>query len=237
MEFVRQHTEEARDLAFLHEISNRIAVSDSLQSILQQILEFITTVIQCDSCFMYTLEGSKLTLRASKNPHSDLLNRLNLAVGQGITGWVAEHGEIVSIPCHASKDPRFQLFQYLPEDEYEAFLSVPIRCRGHLIGVINLQHRQPHHHTHQEIRLVSTIGFFVGAELELARLETERAEMQRRLDTRAVMERAKGILQRQLKIDEQEAYFMLQKGSRQKRRPIREIAEAIILSDDLRAGK
>jgi uroporphyrinogen-III synthase len=45
------------------------------------------------------------------------------------------------------------------------------------------------------------------------------------------------LLQRELGIDEEAAYLMLQKQSRQKRRPLREIAEAIILMDDLRKGK
>jgi uroporphyrinogen-III synthase len=51
------------------------------------------------------------------------------------------------------------------------------------------------------------------------------------------MERAKGILQRELAIDEEAAYLMLQKQSRQKRKPLKEIAEAIILMDDLKRGK
>ncbi|WP_213804195.1 GAF and ANTAR domain-containing protein [Granulicella sp. dw_53] len=234
MELVGQNTDETRNLEFLHDISRRIAAADPFHSILRHILDFIMDVVHCNSCFIYTLEGNRLMLRASKNPHLDLLDRISLKVGQGITGWVAEHDETVSIPCHASKDPRFQMFNQLPEDRYEAFLSVPIRCRGQVVGIINLQHRQPHHHTKHEIGLISTIGFLVGAELELARLEAEHAEMQRRLDTRALMERAKAILQRQLQINEQEAYFILQKGSRQKRRSVREIAEAIILSDELR---
>ena len=61
-------------------------------------------------------------------------------MGQGITGWVAEHREPVAIPEKAALDPRFQFFHELPEDSYEAFLSVPLMCRGRVVGVINLQH-------------------------------------------------------------------------------------------------
>ena len=84
--------------------------------------------------------------------------------------------------------------------------------------------------------MISTIGFLVGAELELARIETEKAEMQRQLEMRKLMERAKGILQRQLNLDEENAYLTMQKLSRQKRKPMREIAEAIIQGEELRAG-
>jgi uroporphyrinogen-III synthase len=68
----------------------------------------------------------------------------------------------------------------------------------------------------------------------MARLEMEREELSDRLETRKVVDRAKGILQRDLKIDEESAYAALRKQSRQKRRSMRELAEAIVLSDELR---
>ena len=48
------------------------------------------------------------------------------------------------LPRERAQDPRFQFFHELPEDSYEAFLSVPLMCRGRLVGAINLQHRHPH---------------------------------------------------------------------------------------------
>jgi signal transduction protein with GAF and PtsI domain len=233
---MNSHTEilqDARDIDTLHEIGSRIASADSFSTILQRVLDVVTDVVRCDSCFVYVRQDDQLILRASKNPHPDLVNRLGVTVGQGITGWVAEHCETVAIPAHAAVDPRFKIFHDLPEDSFEAFLSVPILCRGRVVGVINLQHRQPHHHTKREIRLVSTIGFLVGAELELARMETEKAQIARQLEDRKIMERAKGILQRHMNLSEEEAYLTLKKYSRQKRKSVREIAEAILLTDEL----
>jgi uroporphyrinogen-III synthase len=109
-------------------------------------------------------------------------------------------------------------------------------CRGRVVGVINLQHRQHHAYRRREIRLISTIGFLVGAEIELARLEEANSTLAEQLQTRKLVERAKGILQRDLGLDEEQAYLMLQRQSRQKRRPMKEIAEAIILSDEVRGN-
>jgi signal transduction protein with GAF and PtsI domain len=229
-----QPSEEAPYIEFLHEIGSRMAAAESFQSILQRVLEFISDLMRCDSCFVYILRDRQLILSASKNPHPDLLNQLGITIGQGITGWVAENCQTVAIPCSAATDPRFRIFHDLPEDSFEAFLSVPILCRGHVVGVINLQHRNPHHHTQREIRVITTIGYLVGAELTLARIESEKLEMQRRLETRRLMERAKGILQRQMNIDEENAYLRMQKLCRQRRKPMREIAEAIILNEELR---
>jgi uroporphyrinogen-III synthase len=222
---------------FLHEITSRIASADSFHKVLGRIVDFVTTVIPCDSCFIYVLEGEKLVLRASKNPHADVVDHLGIKLGQGITGWVAEHREPVSIAANASDDPRFKLFKNLPEDRFEAMLSTPILCASKVVGVMNLQHRQSYQHTANEVRLLSTIGFLVGAEVERARLENENAQLAGRLEARKAVERAKGILQRDLGVGEEEAYRMMQRESRQRRKSMLEIAEAILLGEEIRKGQ
>lgn len=222
---------------FLHEITSRIASADSLHKVLGRIVDFVTTVVPCDSCFIYVLEGEKLVLRASKNPHADVVDHLGIKVGQGITGWVAEHREPVAIAANASEDSRFKLFKNLPEDRFEAMLSTPILCASKVVGVMNLQHRQSYQHTANEVRLLSTIGYLVGAEVERARLENENAQLAGRLEARKAVERAKGILQRDLGVGEEEAYRMMQRESRQRRKSMLEIAEAILLGEEIRKGQ
>jgi uroporphyrinogen-III synthase len=218
----------------LHEISSRIALADPLHLVLERIVAFVSAIIPCDSCLIYTREDDKLILRASKNPHADILDRLGLAIGEGLTGWVAQHREPVAISARASEDPRFSRFVNLPEDRFEAILSTPILCASRVVGVINLQHRESYVHTDLQVRLLSTIGYLVGAEVERARLETENSELANRLETRKTVDRAKGVLQRDLGLSEEEAYRRMQKESRQRRKSMREIAEAILLSSELR---
>src|SRR5579863_5828167 len=220
----------------LHEIGGRLATAGAFHDVLDRVVEFASALVKCDSCLIYVLEGDQLVLRASKNAHPDIVDRLKLRVGQGITGWVAEHHEPVAIAERAAHDTRFQFFHELPEDSYEAFLSVPIMCRGRVVGVINLQHRQHHVYRRREIRMISTIGFLVGAELELARLEEANSTLAEQLQTRKIVERAKGILQRDLGLSEEQAYLALQRQSRQKRKTMKVIAEAIVLSDEVRGS-
>jgi uroporphyrinogen-III synthase len=222
---------------FLHELGTRMAAADPLHAVLNSIVDFATSVISCDSCFIYILEQDQLVLRASKNPHADVVDHLGIWLGQGITGWVGWHREPVAIPEKALQDPRFKRFSDLPEDTFEAFLSVPILCRGKLVGVINLQHRQPYYHTKHEVRLLTMIGYLVGAEIERARLETENLQLSDRLESRKHIERAKGVLQRELGLDEEGAYRAMQRESRQRRKTMREIAEAIILNEDLKRAR
>jgi uroporphyrinogen-III synthase len=162
------------------------------------------------------------------------VDRLDLSVGQGITGWVAEHREPVAISAKASEDPRFKVFSNLPEDMFEAILSTPILCANKVVGVINLQHRLSYQHSESEVRLLSTIGFLVGAVIERARLESENVQLADRLETRKTVERAKGILQRDLGLSESESYLLMQKESRQRRKSMREIADALLLGEELK---
>ena len=222
---------------FLHEIGSRMAADDPLHIVLNRIVDFACSLIKCDSCFVYVLEDNQLVLRASKNPHSDIVDHLGIWLGQGITGWVGWHREPVGIPAKALQDPRFKRFKNLPEDSFEAFLSVPILCRSKLVGVINLQHRKPYYHSEQELRLLSAVGYLVGAEIERARLESENLELSDRLESRKHIERAKGVLQRDFGLDEDAAYRAMQRESRQRRKSMREIAEAILLNEDMRKAR
>ena len=220
----------------LHHTISRIAAADGFHEALDRVLDFAVEVVKCDSCFIYVVEGDDLVLRASKNPHQELLDRLKLRLGQGITGWVAEHREPVAVFSEAYKDPRFRCFTELPEDRFEAFLSVPLLSRGRLVGVMNLQDREPQNYSERDIRWLSTIGVLAGAEIEVARLESENSGLSRQLATRKLVERAKGILQRDLGMTEEQAYLSIQRQSRQKRKTMKEIAEAIVLSEEVRSS-
>src|SRR5690348_8863381 len=161
------------DIGFLQEIATRMSHAPPLHEVLREVVRFAAAVVECDSCFVYVLEKDELVLRASKNPHPEIIDRLKLKLGEGITGWVAEHREPAAVPQNAMKDPRFKFFNDLPEDRFEAFLSVPLMSRGRLVGVINLQNRKPHNYTKREISMISTVAMLAGAELEMARLQDE----------------------------------------------------------------
>ena len=136
----------------------------------------------------------------------------------------------MAIPSNAASDARFQFFNELPEDRFEAFLSVPLLSRGRIIGVVNLHNRSPHVYSQREVTMISTVGFLVGAEIEMACLEKEKSQLADRLELRKILDRAKGILQKEMGISEPEAYEVLQRQSQQRRKPMKDIAEAVVLT-------
>src|SRR4029079_2097268 len=113
-------------------------------------------------CTFWNRPLRDLVLRASQVPPRALGN-VRMRVGEGFTGWVAQHQSLVTLDSRASADPRFKSVSGLVEDTYEAFLSVPIVAGGKVIGVINVHHRDPHEHTAEEIAAVTVIGEQTGS--------------------------------------------------------------------------
>ena len=229
-------------LSLLHQISGIVSSELSTDEILGEVIGLAVQATACDACLVYLLdrEAGEMVLHASQVPHARDLGNLRIKMGEGVTGWVAEHKSVVALDSHAFADPRFKRFQALIEDTYEAFLSVPLVSGGDLIGVINAHHRQEHQHSREEIAVMAFIGEQLGVtisksllEQENARLLEETREMRRELQTRKLVERAKGILQQRYGISEEDAYFRLRNQSRRLRKPMKELAEAVILSEDM----
>ncbi len=169
------------DVALLRRVS-RIVNSDlSVDEMLGQIVMLTAQVCACDACIVYLLESSTgdYVLRASQVPHPRTGN-LRMQLGEGVTGWVALHQSPVVLSSRAFEDSRFKPIAGLVEDSYEAFLSVPVVTRGKSIGVINVQHREPHEHSADEIAAVVFIGEQTGSALGKILLEDENARLAER---------------------------------------------------------
>jgi K+-sensing histidine kinase KdpD len=84
--------------------------------------------------------------------------------------------------------------------------------------------------------LQKTIAELQENERQKEQLESEKSALTGQLEARKLVERAKGILQREMRIGEEEAYRTMQRQSQQMRKSMKEIAESIILSEELKRG-
>jgi uroporphyrinogen-III synthase len=105
--------------------------------------------------------------------------------------------------------------------------------RDQVIGTINIYTREVHQFDSDEVGFVKLLAGQAAIAIENARLMSEALEAKRALETRKVVERAKGIMQAKYGVTEEDAYLKLRNESRRLRRPMRDLAEAIILADDL----
>lgn len=172
----------AEELKILRTIVDIASSELDLMLTLQLIVKIVTEMTAADSVFIYLFDEKKenLVLMASKTGHKKELGHLELKVGEGITGWVARENTTVAIKSHAYKDARFKNFDVLPEDRYEAFLSVPIVYKGKAIGVVNVQHKREQDYSQGTVNLLEMIAKQVGGVIDHARLfeETKQKALQ-----------------------------------------------------------
>jgi len=184
-------SESRSQVELLHQISNIVSSNLGLERILQELIGMAVNVTGCDACLVYLVDHAshEIVLRASQLPHTREIGNIRMKMGEGITGWVAQHKSVVALPANAAADARFKTFQALPEDTYQAFLSVPLISNGELIGVINVHHKAEHAHTPEETALIGFIGEQLGGAIAKSKLEERTESAARRMEALAGLAR------------------------------------------------
>lgn len=174
-----------QEIAVLRKIVEITNSELDLNMVLEEIVSIVTMITNADSVFIYLFDDKKknLVLLASKTPHKKELGKVNIKVGEGITGWVAKENKTVVISRNAYQDKRFKNFSVLPEDRYEAFLSVPIVYKGRAIGVVNIQHKEAHEYASSTTDLIALIAKQISGVIEHARLFEEASQKALQFDS------------------------------------------------------
>jgi signal transduction protein with GAF and PtsI domain len=158
-----------QQLRLFQRVSRLMTREMGLDDVLQEIVNLVKDFLACDSCLIYLIEDDELVLCASSDPNRKNLGQVRLRLSEGLTGWVARERRLLAISREAYHDPRFKFFKDLPQDRFEAFLSAPIISQNKVVGVINVQHRDPRTHSGADMEMLSTLGEQVGCLLVLSK--------------------------------------------------------------------
>src|ERR1039458_10617378 len=98
------------EVGLLHRVSNIVSSELSVDEILGEVLSLAAQATACDACLIYLLDqqSNEMVLHASQVPHAADLGKLRIKVGEGVTGWGAEHKSAVALEKDAFADPRFK---------------------------------------------------------------------------------------------------------------------------------
>jgi signal transduction protein with GAF and PtsI domain len=157
-----------QQLRLFQRVSRLMIREMELDDVLHEIVGLVRDFLECDSCLIYLVEDDELVLSASSDPNRKSIGKVRLRLNEGLTGWVARERRLLAISREAYNDPRFKYFKDLPQDTFEAFLSVPIISQNKVVGVINVQHREPRIHSGNDMEMLSTVGEQVGCLLVLS---------------------------------------------------------------------
>lgn len=166
-----------RELALLNQISQLFSSSLELDHVLLTALQEVQRLLNVVSTSIWLLvpETEELECRQIIGPGSEVLLHVRLPAGLGITGWVAQYGESVIVP-DVWDDARHYITSAdgVPDDStVHSMLSVPLKNKGNIIGVLNLVDPQRDRFTQEDLRFIEPIAGAAAVAIENARLYTQ----------------------------------------------------------------
>jgi len=158
----------------LYGVIKLVSSSLELGPMLQGVVELATDATDCHACFIYLLEDERLTIRAASKVFAGAVDRVQLALEEGLTGWVARHRTPEFILERAMEDPRMKYVPLLQEERFQSMVAVPILARDSAtLGVIVLHTEAPREFNEDTLKLLVHIASLVSGAIENAQLYEE----------------------------------------------------------------
>ncbi len=218
----------------LAKISDAVTSDLYLEEILKLIVTVTAEVMSSKICSLMLLDKStqELSIKATQSVSEFYNTKPNAKLGEGIAGRVAQCGKSITV-LDVRKDKRYLNQAIAKKERLCSLLSLPLIFKGNVIGVLNCYTAKPHRFDQGEIRIIKSIASLAAIVIENFRLVVEAEMIQEELESRKVIERAKGILMKRESLSEQGAYKLIQKYSMDKRKSMKEVSEAILLSEEM----
>ena len=206
-----------------------------LEDILKLIVTITAEVMGSKICSLMLLDPKKqeLTIKATQSISKEYINKNPLKVGEGIAGKVALENKPAAI-VNIMESEHYKYKDIAVKEGLVSMLSVPLHVKKNVIGVLNIYTSSSHKFSEYEINFLSAVADQAAIVIENYRLVVESQVIREELETRKSVEKAKGIIMKELHLSEDEAFKKIQKFSMDNRKPIREVAEAIVLSSEMR---
>jgi len=224
----------AEQIKALSEISKAISSDHYLEDILGLIVTVTANVMDSKICSLWLLNADTktLSLEATQSISKEYLKERVLRLGEGVVGGVAQEKKPIRV-YNVLEDPRFKEKDLARKEGLCSLLSVPMVVRGKVSGVINCYTSYPHQYTDTEEAVLTTVANQAAICIDNTELMVKTKVIQEELEVRKLVERAKGIVMKEFKLDEGEAFGRIRKKSMDTRRSMREVAEAIILAHEI----
>lgn len=222
----------------LSKIAKAITSDLYLEDVLKLIVTLTANVMKAKICALWLLDEKtqSLKIRATQALSQEYLKERSLKVGEGIVGRVAKEKKPITI-VNVLKDKGYKEKKLAEKEGLVSMISVPMMVKKRVIGVINCYTTFLYKFTKSDIELLSTVANQAAVAIENTELMVKTKIIQEELEARKKIERAKGILMKEQNLTEERAYNLIRKSSMDKRIQMKDIAEAIILSYEIKKNK
>ena len=145
-------------LVRLHDV---MAARSTAQAKLNQVVQIIGDATASEVCSIYLLREGVLELFATQGLDQAAVHVTRLAMGEGLVGTIAEENEPLNLD-EAASHPDFAYRPETGEDKFHSFAGVPIIRRERAVGVLCVQHVEPHRYADVEIEALQTVAMVLA---------------------------------------------------------------------------
>ncbi|OGS18804.1 MAG: hypothetical protein A2219_00125 [Elusimicrobia bacterium RIFOXYA2_FULL_50_26] len=225
----------AKQLETIGHLSRTIVSTAYLQEILQLIVTMTAQTMNSKICSLMLLneQGGELSIAATQSLSEEYRKKPPLKVGQSISGRALQEKQPIAV-SDVTREPGYGYPEIARREGLCSMLAVPMLIKNKPIGVINCYTTAEHTFSDEEIHILQTIANQAAVAIENTRLLEESRTTKEALETRKIVERSKGMLMKTRSMSEEEAFQFIQRQAMNLRRTMREVAEAILLSDGLK---
>ena len=225
---------EDKSIKILFRISRALVGKQSLEEVLMQIVACAADLIDSKICSLLLLSPDKkeLAIRATQSLSAAYRQKPPVRVEQSVTGRAVIEKRVIVV-ADVTKEPGFGYPEIAKREELKSLLVVPLMIGDEVIGGLNCYTTTLRNFSEEEIQLMQIIANYAAIAIEHMRVVQEESQARLALETRKSVDNAKRILVKRYKMTEEGCHRLLQKMSMERNKPLKEIADAIILSTDL----
>lgn len=211
-------------------VSRAITSEKYLEDILGLIVTVTAEVMGSKICSLMLIgDDGKLHVKATQSMSKEYNKKRLVELGKGIVGKAAAENR-PAIVRDVREEGNYLYRDMARKEGLVSLLSVPLAVKGRVIGVINCYTSRPHDFTEAEVTVLTAIANQAAVAIENTELLVRSRVIEEELESRKLIERAKDILAAENGTGGEEAYRKIRQMSMNMRRPMRQIAEAIIIS-------
>jgi phosphotransferase system, enzyme I, PtsP len=145
-------------LTRLHDV---MASRGNAQAKLDSVVEIIGSALNTEVCSIYLLREGVLELYATRGLNKEAVHVTKLALGEGLTGTIAERVETLNL-AEATSHPDFVHNPETGEELFHSFAGVPIVRAERSVGVLTVQHVDPRRYDEVEIEALQTVAMVLA---------------------------------------------------------------------------
>lgn len=221
----------------LVDISRAITSDLYLEDILKLIVMVTAQVTGFAICSLWLLDENedppKIRLKATQAISPEYVKDRSLEPDEGVVGHVLSTKKPLTIK-NVLRNRRFKEKEMARTLGLVSMAGVPLQLKdSQVIGVLNCFTTAPHDFSKTEVNLLTAVANQAAVAILNTELMVKTKVIQEELEARKLVERAKEILMHRKKLNGNEAYRWLQKRSMDTRKSIRQVADAVLLSDEL----